>query len=292
MPISSRINKRKAAARRHFVMSKMMSSGPGRAKLASSFTGPLRIYRDYLGIGRKLLFVDDLPDGTLPIYDMDPDIPAFVVGEGADNIEVRVNSPRLLIPQFEIASNPTVPFVAVKERRYDVTKRVREKTRNEIVRVEDRVIFNAIEQAATHADNSNTLILTATPTWDDVIDGFAEVENSDLRVDKLAMSPDMFRIFRKAGRDYIDFETQREILRTGLLGVAYGAQIYSSAEIPKGTIYFLAEEEYVGTIPVRMDITVIPADEPKNRVFGWSVFCNEGVGIHNLRGIGALKVSE
>lgn len=69
----------------------------GRAKLAASMTQPLRLRRDYMAVGRKTFLVEQLPDGALPVYDKDPDVTAFVVGEEGENI-IAVTKPRRVIP--------------------------------------------------------------------------------------------------------------------------------------------------------------------------------------------------
>ena len=63
------------------IISDYIKTPQGRAKLAASMTQPLRLRRDYSSVGRKTFLVEQLPDGALPIYDKDPDVTAYVVGE-------------------------------------------------------------------------------------------------------------------------------------------------------------------------------------------------------------------
>ena len=86
------------------------------AKLAASMTQPLRLRRDYTSVGRKTFLVEQLPDGALPIYDKDPDVTAFVVGEEGENILAITKPRRVIFPLFEIASNPEIPLTQIKER--------------------------------------------------------------------------------------------------------------------------------------------------------------------------------
>ena len=67
------------------LISDYIGSAAGRAKLAASMTQPLRMRRDYLAVGRRTFLVEQLPDGALPIYDKDPDVTAFVVGEEGED---------------------------------------------------------------------------------------------------------------------------------------------------------------------------------------------------------------
>src|SRR5690606_35999447 len=88
------------------VISEYVRTAAGRAKLAASMIQPLRLRRDYTAVGRKTFLVEQLPDGALPIYDKDPEVTAYVVGEEGENI-VAVQKPRRVIfPLFEVASNP------------------------------------------------------------------------------------------------------------------------------------------------------------------------------------------
>lgn len=105
------------------------------------------------------------------------------------------------------------------------------------------------------------------------------------------MNSQEFPVVRKAGKDYLDPETQRELLRTGYMGTLYGAAVYQSPEVPRGKIFLVTEPEYLGVCPVRLDLTVIPADDPGNRAFGWSVFSNLGYGLHNPLGIQGIVVT-
>lgn len=276
------MSRKVTAAQKHQLMTKLLATQAGRQRIAANIQEPLRKLRDYQAVGRRAFFIDELPDGTLPVYDMDVDTPAYVVGEEADSVQTVVKGKRLLVPLFELASYPTVPFTQVKERRFDIVRRIKQKSRDELFRKEDKLIFAAMKKAATaNVLNTSQTVAAASFEIGVMADMFAKIERWGHRVDKIYMNAVNFPVIRKAGRDYVDFETQRELLRTGYLGTLYGASIYMSPEVPADTIFFVTEPEYFGVIPVRIDLTVIPADDPKNRAFGWSVFQNTGIGIHN-----------
>lgn len=287
------MTRRVTAAQKHQLMTKMLASQAGRQKIAATIQEPLRKLRDYQAIGRKAFYVDELPDGTLPIYDMDPDIPAYVVGEEGDSIATVVKSKRLMVPLFETASNPKVSFTQIKERRFDIVRRIKQKARDELFRKEDQVIFKTMKTAADgNVGNANLEVTVAQFNMDVMAEGYARVERHGLRVDKVFMNPQRYTVIRKAGRDYVDFETQRELLRTGYMGNLWGASIFMSPEVPLDSVFVVTEPEYFGVMPVRIDLTVIPADDPANRQFGWSIFQNTGIAIHNAeRGLQQIKLS-
>ena len=58
------------------IISQHIRTAAGRQRLAASMIQPLRRRRDYTSVGRKAFYVEQLPDGALPIYDKDPNITA------------------------------------------------------------------------------------------------------------------------------------------------------------------------------------------------------------------------
>ena len=284
--------KKFTAAQKHQLMTKLLTSSQGRKRIAASIQEPLRSLRDYVSVGRKTLMVDELPDGALPIYDKDVDTPAYIVAEEGDSIQKIVKSDRILVPLFELASLPKVPFTQVKERRFDIVRRIKQKAKDELFRAEDNKIF-ATMQAAGDNNTTNLTITEAAADFnmETIVEAFAAVERHGLRVDKIVCNPNEYRVFRNAGRDYVDFETQRELLRTGFMGSVYGASIYQSVEVPEGRLFVITEPDYLGVFPVRIDLTVIPADDPVARVFGWSIFEQVGISIYSELGLVQIEVT-
>ena len=82
----------------------------------------------------------------------------------------------------------------------------------------------------------------------------------------------------------IDPVTMREILQTGLYAHIWGAEIIVSKMVPVGTVFGVADPEFVGVMPIRHDIEVLPADEAKLLKLGWVVNEIIGIGIVNARG--------
>ena len=55
--------------------------------------------------------------------------------------------------------------------------------------------------------------------------------------------------------------------------------------VPSGTIFATADPEFVGVMPIRQDIEVIPADQPRQLKLGWVVSEIIGLAIVNPRGV-------
>lgn len=97
-----------------------------------------------------------------------------------------------------------------------------------------------------------------------------------------------FRTFQPTDFDPV---TQREVLQTGLYGHLWTADIIVSKVVPANTVYATADPEFVGVMPIRQDIEVLPADEPKQLKLGWVVNEIVGIAVVNPRGVSKLTVT-
>src|SRR5574343_403042 len=136
-------------AQKHKLISDLIKTASGRQKLAQSMIQPLRLRRDYMSVGRKTFLVEQLPDGALPIYDKDPDVAAYVVGEEGENILTVIKPRRVLFPLFEIASNPEIPLTQIQERRFDLIDRAQDLAKAQIQAEEDTRVFEVLDAVAT-----------------------------------------------------------------------------------------------------------------------------------------------
>ena len=274
-----------------------IKTAAGRAKLAASMTQPLRTRRDYMSVGRKTFLVEQLPDGALPIYDKDPDVTAYVVGEEGENILAITKPRRVIFPLFEIASNPEIPLTQIKERRFDLIERSQDLARAMIQAAEDERVFAVLDAIAVNgfdsiAGGTNPDIPVVAPLNGPVLaDAFALIERHDLRVARVYMNARDYADIRKFGRDILDIESQATLLKTGLQATLWGAQVITSRLVPAGTVYVCCEPEMFGRIPVRTELTVLSADDPKARTIGFSVFENLGIGAYNPRGLTRLVIT-
>lgn len=60
---------------------------------------------------------------------------------------------------------------------------------------------------------------------------------------------------------------------------------FKSKLIPPNAIYACENPEFVGRMPIRQDIEVLPADKPRQLKLGWTVKETIGIGIFNTRGV-------
>jgi len=274
------------------IIARYIKTAAGRARLAQTMIQPLRRRRDYTSVGRKAFYVEQLPDGALPIYDKDPNITAYVVAEEGENIVAVAKPKRVMFPLFEIASNPEIQLTEVKQRRFDLIERSVDLAKSEIQAEEDRKVFAVMDALAADPTNPNPAIaVTGNLTANALADGFANVERTDIRVASVFLNAKDYADLRKWDRDTLDVETQAVLLRTGLMATLWGSKLYVSRIVPEGTVYICGEPEFFGRMPVRTELTVISADDPKNRLIGFSIFEQLGIGAFNPFALQVLNIT-
>jgi hypothetical protein len=274
----------------------------GKIALGQAMANPIRRNLDYQGVGRRVLVIDPLPQGALPVYDRDIDVAAVVVSSNGSAPESRVFGDRVTVPEFEVISNPTVRIAEVRRRRFNVIDRAQQKARQEIQAQEDANIFAALDYAADvtlGGENTPQDIADAGLLKRDLSEIKVQVDRWDLVTTKFLMNILEFNDIlnwgsgggQGAGGGEFDPVTMREVLQTGLYGHLWGADIIVSKIVPPGTVFGAADPEFVGVMPIRQDIEVLPADEPKQLKLGWVVNEIIGIGIVNSRGVAVGRKS-
>ena len=271
----------------------------GKIALGQAMANPIRRNLDYQGVARKALVVDPLPQGALPVYDRDIDVAAVVVSSNGAAPESRVFGDRVTVPEFEVVSNPTVRIAEVKRRRFNVIDRAQQKARQEIQAQEDANVFSALEFAGDSTLGGENAATVLDPTGNNagelekagMLDLKRQIDRWDLVTSKYFLNINEFTdilAWESAGgigASQVDPVTQRELLQTGLYGHIFGADIIVSKVVPSGRAFACADPEFVGVMPVRQDIEVLPADEPKQLKLGWVVNEIIGIGVVNPRGV-------
>lgn len=278
--------------KKYEILSQHVKTAAGRQKIAASMIQPLRKRRDYTSVGRRAFYVEQLPDGALPIYDKDVDVAAYVIGEEGDNIISVVKPKRVMFPLFEIAANPEIPLTEIKARRFDLIERSVDLGSAEIMAEEDRKIFAVMDAVCDDSSSPNQDInVTGNLTSAALADAFAAIERNDIRVATIFCNAKDYSDLRKWDRDVLDPDAQAQLLKTGIRSGVWGATLITSRVVPEGTVYVCGEPEFFGRMPVRTDLTILSADTPKSRLIGFSMFEQIGLGIHNPYAIVRMKIT-
>ncbi len=293
------------------VLGSLLKTVAGRAKLAASLGPSLRRRRDYMSIARKALMVETLADGALPIYDKEFDASgqsftlAFVIAEEGLAPASVVKPIRVTVPTFEIAEMPMIPITQIKERRFDVVQRALNLGKAEIGATEDGKVFqllDAVGFASAAASTDDPVLNVDIPvvvtngqtqalTIDVMAEAYSQIERHDLSVSYVFCNPKDYKDFRLWDQNNLDRETERKLLKTGVMGYLWGGTILQSRKVTYGTVYVLAENEFLGVLPERVPLTVMSADQPALRQIGFSIFEVIGISIFNPSGVQRILVT-
>ena len=169
------------------------------------------------------------------------------------------------------------------------------------------LLFLAIDAAATTATSSTgytdyvynkSLAYTVSSSQgpyglavDPFADAFGMVQRHDLSVAYIFMNPRDYVDILKWTDDNIDRETQRHLLKTGIMGYLWGATILQSRKVNYGDVWVMADAEFLGVIPERVPLTVLSADRPDLRQIGFSVFEILGFLIFNPSGLERIVIT-
>lgn len=196
-------------------------------------------------------------------------------------------------------SNPLVRIREVRQRRFNVIERAVQKARQEIQAQEDGNVFGALDFAGDSTlggENTVQDLTDAGLSRRDLVELKIQVDRWDLITTKYFMHIIEFSEILlwtsntgTGSAAEVDPVTHRELLQTGLYAKIFGADIIVSKLVPVGTVFACADPEFVGIMPVRQDIEVIPADEPKRLSLGWVVSEIVGIGIVNPRGVAVSR---
>ena len=273
------MDRKSVNSEREALIAQALDTPEGRVALAQAMVEPIRRALEYQAVGRKLLMVDELPQGAYARYEKDVRAVAWVISRRGAVPDMITEGEEILVPTFEIATNPTIRLSEVKARRFYIVDRAQIKAKEAIQKEGDTNIFNAIEASVPAA---NVVVSTGGALSLNALNqAFATIEQHDLTVAKIVCHALRYADIRNFGKTVYDEATQKEVLTTGLFGHLFTADIHVSSRCPVANVYLLAPAEYVGAFPVRQDITVLPADDPKKLRIGWIVYEEIGIVIIN-----------
>jgi len=271
------------------VIAQALSTEEGRTALAQAMVEPIRRSLEYQAIGRKLLMVDELPQGALPRYERDvASIATVVARQGAVPDQIQEGE-EVLVPTFEIAAHPTIRLSEIKARRFYIVDRAQIKAKEAIQKEEDKNIFAALIFAAENRGDQ-VVETTADLTTTALNTAYRFVEQHDLVASKVVCHPNQYATIRTFGKDFYDEATTREILTTGLYGHLWTADIHVSSQLQTTKVIVTSSPDTVGAFPIRQDITVLPADDPKKLRLGWVIYEEVGIVVMNDYALSLIQV--
>lgn len=262
------------------LIAQALETDEGRIALAQSMVEPIRRSLEYQAVGRKLLMVDELPQGALARYERDVASVAHIVARRGAVPDQITEGEEILVPTFEIAAYPTIRLSEIKARRFYIVDRAQIKAKEAIQKEEDTNIFNALH-AAVDARGQEVTAPGSGLDGASLNEAFRMIEQHDLVATKIVMHANQYAAVRTFGKEFFDEATTREILTTGLYGHLWTADIHVSSRMDPTKVLIVASPDTVGAFPIRQDITVLPADDPKKLRLGWVIYEEVGIVIVN-----------
>ena len=278
---------------REEILRTFLQTFEGRQRLAASLASPMRQRLNQRSLARRIFRVDDLtvfPGRPVPppLYDKELAQEAYYINADGQSIgTVGTDQDRVLVPEFEIGANTSIPVRVLRNPLYAV-ERAQDYIFQQFRANEQSVAFELLNSAANKERNVNVSSLD----FSVLMDAFAAIESHDLRVANIFMTAHDYSILRRVNRGNLDIETNRELLVTGMMATLFGAQIYLDRMIPQGKIYVTAEPEFVGIMPIMQDITVISADDPAERAIGWQFSERVGMCLINPPAVMSITTSD
>lgn len=109
---------------KEYVIAAALETEEGRVALAQAMVEPIKRSLEYQAIGRKLLMVDELPQGQYARYEKDVASVAYVISRRGAVPDRITEGDEILVPTFEIGANPQIRLSEIKARRL-TTKNVK-----------------------------------------------------------------------------------------------------------------------------------------------------------------------
>jgi len=298
----------KKAIQKEALFNSHWNAPDGMKRVAFSLNEPLKTRLDYVGIGRKLLMVDELPAGDVPFYDLDmPEYGAVVVSQRGSVPTYEANIKRISIPTFEITVDQIVKYLELTLRKYPVFDRAKERVAISMAIAEDDQIFDLVIAAAKKGPNPTSMAQYGTSTTTVVKSNFADlfgkIASRQLQVKTYALSVGTYADMLKWNSTDLDPVSLNIQVETGQFGALFGIRAiastrldmrYNGGTIPadaanKKPIFALTTPDKLGRIPERKAVEVKIFDDVKNNsysIVAWEVI---GTGIYNCGGIAGLE---
>jgi hypothetical protein len=269
---------------------KILASPNWAKRVAFVMQTPLKNRLDYVAVGRKLLLVDELPQGEIPVYDLDiPEYGAVKIAARGTAPIVEANVKRVEFPTFPISVNTTVKWEEITIRRYPVFDRAKERTAIAIAIAEDLEIFKLLK-AASDASPNTPVDVTRPLARNAFAKLYATIAKMQLVPSAYLMNPVYYEDILSWDAKDLDQLSLSVIIETGQFGVLHGVRLILGTKLEEGYIYCVTTPDKLGRLPERKAVEVKIWDNVPQQQFDIVAWEQIGMGIHNTAGIARLNI--
>jgi len=243
---------------------------------------------DYEGFIRQVFKTHEVAQGQIISYEKDINVTALVIQDDGQTIETVVKGNRVFPPEFWVTAFPKINMSEIARRQYDVVDRTHDKATFQIMLQEDRAGLAELYAASTLENNQIVIGAGINKTVLETLQ--LEVERHRLLVDKFIINRAELGDLKK-NINAIDYDpvTSRDVLLTGIFASIWGVNIFVSAgvdeqglqnvSVPEGVVFAVTEGRYLGAMPVRISLTMLPADAFVFGKFQYGYLFGEMIGM-------------
>lgn len=269
----------------------MINAGPiGFKRLAYSLQVPLKVKLDYISVDRKILLVDELPQGDFPIYDLDiPEFGAVKLSALGSPVTFETKIKRTQFPTFVIGIDEPVKYEDQNVRRYPVFDRAKERVAIALAIAEDDECMRILAAAAAVTPNAPLTGSAVSKTL--LADAVGRITKNQLIAATVLMNPVEYADLLKFNSTDLDQVSLNAVVETGYFGGIFGMQLIVSTRCPVGHVYVLTTKDKLGRLPERKKVEVKIFDNvPQGQydIYGWEQI---GMGIHNVAGLQEIIIT-
>lgn len=232
----------------------------------------LQWHLDYLSNIRNVLVIDPVPPGSQPIYDIDDNMRDFkIFADGVSDPIDPIDEHKASVPTFDHEFKSKLPgklseFKAMSFYR-DLQKQIIDKENSILVNLLDKA--TECSEQVVIADEFNLKRM--------IVEAKKRVDIHDVVTAKILINKDWFLENRHNLGDA--FAPAYHDHDSNTFGYIYGTDMMQ-ADIPRGTLYVMADCEFIGVMPIIKDIEINIVDDDNVTLSynaGYAVFCPQHI---------------
>jgi hypothetical protein len=254
-----------------------LQSEAGRKRIAQLTYEPFRKGRDWLGLKGKILYVDKVEPGVPMRYHTDATYSATTMSRHGTAPKNIVTDTWVEPIAYPIACYVRIPVIDIATANFNMVDRQQVKAQSEMAKQEDSDLVSVLHTAATGTGSVNAVVTGYTTlSRDPLAKAFSEVEDWEAPVMNVLVPTPSYKDIRLYTDSDFDRETQRELLKTGLMGTLWGADVrrLPTFVLQNKRILVCADSEFLGVWSVRVDCDSADANgfSTGDLEYGWIYF--------------------
>jgi hypothetical protein len=235
--------------------------------LGQGLLNPIKEIIDYEGLARKVWAPRTVKAGEVIRYDKDPFVVAFQIAEDGQTPQSVVEGRYIYPSEFEVTCFESIEIKDQFRAQFDILARMQDRARQAVEKAEDTAMVNILQAGGNQANPT-----TFFPSLN-----LAALESMRYQIERHRLVCDKFIINRQEVSDLVnvlsmqvDPVTLRELIMGGYIGTVLNADIITTAGVNSfeildpGSVIAVTKPEYLGGMPIRVELMSEPISEAVN----------------------------